>query len=119
MAVHRTTIMVCSPSLFGRLGWPCEEPGCPARSGYQGLARDFLAQVSAAPKKPSKDATPEQTASWEQQRHQQSSARISVEHAIAELKQWRPLQRWTGRRDHFQETALAIADLVSERAATR
>jgi hypothetical protein len=28
------------------------------------------------------------------------------------------LQRWTGRRDHFQETALAIADLVSERAAT-
>jgi DDE superfamily endonuclease/Helix-turn-helix of DDE superfamily endonuclease len=88
-------------------------------SGYQGLARDFPSQVSAPPKKPGKDATPEQTASWEQQRHQQSSARISVEHAIAEPKQWRPLQRWTGRRHYFQETALAIAGLVSDRAATR
>ena len=88
-------------------------------SGYQGLARDFPAQVSAPPHKPSKDATPETTAQWEQQRHQQSSARICVEHAIAEPKQWRPLQRWTGRRDYFQETALAIAALVSDRAATR
>jgi hypothetical protein len=52
-------------------------------------------------------------------RHQQSSARICVEHAIAEPKQWRPLQRWTGRRDDFQETALVIAGLVSDRAVTR
>ncbi len=88
-------------------------------SGYQGLARDFPAQVSAPPKKPGKDATPEETTLWEQQRHQQSSARICVEHAIAEPKQWRTLQRWTGRRDHFEETALAIAGLVSDRAATR
>jgi hypothetical protein len=27
--------------------------------------------------------------------HQQSSRRICVEHAIAELKQWRSMQRWT------------------------
>ena len=27
--------------------------------------------------------------------------------------------RWTGRRDYFQETALAIAGLVSDRAAMR
>jgi hypothetical protein len=88
-------------------------------SGYQGLARDFPGQVSAPPKKPGKNAPAGQAALWEQQRHQQSSARICVEHAIAEPKQWRPLQRWTGRREYFQETALAIAGLVSDRAATR
>jgi hypothetical protein len=88
-------------------------------TGYQGLARDFPGQVSAPPKKPGHDALPEETARWEQQRHQQSSRRICVEHAIAEPKQWRPLQRYLGRRDHFQETALAIAGLVSDRAATR
>jgi hypothetical protein len=42
-----------------------------------------------------------------------------VQHAIAEPKQWRPLQRYLGRREYFQETALAIAGLVSDRAATR
>lgn len=88
-------------------------------TGYQGLARDFPGQVSAPPKKPGKNAAPGETARWEQQRHQQSSRRICVEHAIAEPKQWRPLQRWTGRRDRLQETALAIAGLVSDRAAAR
>jgi hypothetical protein len=88
-------------------------------AGYQGLTRDFPAQISAPPKKPAKDAPPEETARWEQQRHQQSSARICVEHAIAEPKQWRPLQRYLGRRDYFQETALAIAGLVADRAAMR
>jgi hypothetical protein len=90
-----------------------------ADAGYQGLARDFPTQVSAPPKKPGKDAPPEETARWEQQRHQQSSQRICVEHAIAEPKQWRTMQRYLGRREHFQETALAIAGLVSDRAATR
>jgi hypothetical protein len=88
-------------------------------TGYQGLARDFPAQASAPPKKPGKHASPEETARWEQQRHQQSSQRICVEHAIAEPKQWRPLQRYLGRREHFEETALAIAGLVSDRAAAR
>jgi hypothetical protein len=88
-------------------------------SGCQGLARDFPAQVSAPPKKPRKDASPEETARWEQQRHQQSSQRICIEHAIAEPKQWRTLQRWTGRREYFEDTALAIAGLVSDRAAAR
>ena len=90
-----------------------------ADSGYQGLARDFPGQVSAPPKKPRKDAPPEETARWEQQRHQQSSQRICIEHAIAEPKQWRSLQRWTGHREYFQDTALAIAGLVSDRAAER
>jgi hypothetical protein len=90
-----------------------------ADAGYQGLARDFPGQVSAPPKKPGKNAPPGDAARWEQQRHQQSSQRICVEHAIAEPKQWRTLQRWTGRREYFQETALAIAGLVSDRAAAR
>jgi DDE superfamily endonuclease len=90
-----------------------------ADSGCQGLARDFPGQVSAPPKKPGKDAPPEDTASWEQRRHQQSSQRICIEHASAEPKQWRSLQRYLGRREHFQETALAIAGLVSDRAAAR
>lgn len=88
-------------------------------SGYQGLARDYSEQVTAPPKKPRKDAPPEDLARWEQQRKNQSSQRICVEHAIAEPKQWRPLQRYIGRREHFQDTALAIAGLVSDRAAER
>jgi hypothetical protein len=90
-----------------------------ADAGYQGLARDFPAQVSAPPKKPRKDAPPEETASWEQRRHQQSSERICTGHAIAESKQWRSLHRWVGRREYFEDTALAIAGLVSDRAAAR
>ena len=34
-------------------------------------------------------------------------------------KQWRPLQRYTGRREYFDETCAAIAGLVSDRAAER
>jgi hypothetical protein len=88
-------------------------------TGYQGLARDFPGQVSAPPKKPRNDTAPEETIRWEQQRHQQSSQRICVEHAIAEPKQWRPLQRYLGRREHLEQTAQAIAGLVSDRAAAR
>ena len=35
---------------------------------------------------------------------------------IGELKAWRTLQRWTGRRDYLPETIAAIAGLVSDRA---
>jgi hypothetical protein len=96
-------------------------PGVSAEvdSGYQGLARDFPGQVSAPPKKPGKDASPEDTAGWQTRRKAQSSARICIEHAIAEPRQWRSLQRWTGRRDQFKDTALAIAGLVSDRRAER
>ena len=52
-------------------------------------------------------------------RTKQSSRRICVEHANAEHKQWRPLQRYTGRRESYAETYLAIAGLVSDRAARR
>jgi hypothetical protein len=88
-------------------------------SGYQSLARDFPGQITAPPKKPGQDAPPDEVAEWEQTRKAQSSRRICVEHAIAEPKQCRPLQRYIGRRDYFDETMLAIAGLVSDRCAPR
>ncbi|HTX67125.1 MAG TPA: transposase family protein [Opitutaceae bacterium] len=88
-------------------------------AGYRGLAKEFPDQVQAPPLKPKKDATPEDTAAYETGRHKQSSERICVEHANAEHKQWRPLQRYTGRREYFDETYTAIAALVSDRAAER
>jgi hypothetical protein len=88
-------------------------------SGYQGLARDFPGQVTAPPKKPGKDAAPSQVTEREAARKQQSSRRICVEHAIAEPKHWRPLQRYIGRREYFGQTALAIGGLVSDRCAER
>jgi hypothetical protein len=87
-------------------------------SGYRGLLRDHPAQVSVPPLKPGKNAAPEAVAAWEQARHTQSSARICVEHAIADSKHWRPLQRWTVRREDLPETIRAIGSLVSDRAAT-
>ena len=88
-------------------------------AGYRGLAKQFPDQVQAPPLKPNKDAPPEETAAWDEQRHRQSSQRICVEHANAEHKQWRTLQRYLGRREHFDETCTAVAVLVSDRAAER
>jgi len=88
-------------------------------AGYQGLAKAFGGQVHPPPPKPRKDAPAEQVAAWQATRTQQSSRRICVEHANAEHKQWRPLQRWIGRRESYAETHLAIAGLVSDRAARR
>lgn len=88
-------------------------------AGYRGLAKEFPDQVQAPPLKPGKDAAPEETAAWEAQRHKQSSERICVEHANAEHKQWRTLQRYLGRRENFDETYTAIAGPVSDRAAER
>jgi hypothetical protein len=88
-------------------------------SGYQGLAKAFGDQVHAPPLKPSKDAPAEQVAVYQAARKHQSSRRICVEHAVAEPKQWRSLQRWIGRRHYYAQTHLAIAGLVSDRTAHR
>jgi hypothetical protein len=88
-------------------------------AGYRGLAKEFPGQVQAPPLKPKKDATPEEVAAWDEARHEQSSQRICVEHANAEHKQWRTLQRYLGRREDFDETYTAVAGLVSDRAAER
>jgi hypothetical protein len=87
--------------------------------GYRGLATAFPDQVLAPPRKPPKDAPAQQVARHEQARTQQSSQRICVEHAIAEHKHWRSLQRWIGHREYYAETYLAVAGLVSDRAARR
>jgi DDE superfamily endonuclease/Helix-turn-helix of DDE superfamily endonuclease len=92
---------------------------CEMDAGYRGLHRDHPGQVSVPPKKPAKDAAPEVIQAWEQARHAQSSTRICVEHAIADSKNWRPLQRWTGRRKYLPQTIQAIGSLVSDRAADR
>ena len=88
-------------------------------AGYRSLAKEFPGQVQPPPLKPKKDAPPEETAAWDALRHRQSSERICVEHANAEHKQWRTLQRYLGRREDFDETYTAIAGLVSDRAAER
>ncbi|MDT0456441.1 transposase family protein [Streptomyces sp. DSM 41527] len=87
--------------------------------GYRGLANEFPDQVSAPPKKPKDDAPLGDQYAWREQRRRQSSARICVEHANAEHKQWRPLQRFLGRRENYPATHRAIAGLVSDRAAQR
>jgi hypothetical protein len=87
--------------------------------GYRGLANEFPAQVSAAPKKPKDDAPPGERHAWRERRRRQSSRRICVEHTNAEYKQWRPLQRFTGRPETYAETHQAIAGLVSDRSARR
>jgi DDE superfamily endonuclease/Helix-turn-helix of DDE superfamily endonuclease len=87
--------------------------------GYRGLANEFPDQVSAPPKKPKDDAPLGEQHTWREMRRRQSSRRICVEHANAEHKQWRPLQRYTGRREHFAQTYRAVAGLVSDRASRR
>jgi hypothetical protein len=74
--------------------------------------------VSAPPRKsenPGKGAITGQYG-WRQAKRRQSSRRIAAGHANAGLRQWRPLQRWTGRRQDYAETHCAIAGLVSDRA---
>ncbi|MFF2518133.1 transposase family protein [Streptomyces sp. NPDC058086] len=88
-------------------------------AGYAGLAKEFPRQVTAPPKKPKNDACDGDKRAWHEARRHQSSARICVEHTNAELRQWAPLRRFTGRREIYEETHLAIAGLVSDRSAQR
>ncbi|WP_346268873.1 transposase family protein [Streptomyces sp. S1A1-7] len=71
-----------------------------ADEGYRGLANEFPDRVSAPPKKPKDDAPLGGRHAWRRQRRRQSSRRICVEHVIGEGKKWRPLQRYTGRREY-------------------
>ncbi|KOG55933.1 transposase [Streptomyces virginiae] len=96
-------------------------PGVKAKvdSGYAGLAKEFPGQVSAPPKKPKDEACDGDKYTWRETRRRHASARICVEHTNAELRQWAPLRRFTGRRETYAATHLAIAGLVSDRAAQR
>jgi DDE superfamily endonuclease len=86
-------------------------------SGYRGLANDHPDQVIAPPRKPKKDALPDQVAAYEAARTAQSSQRIPAEHAIALIKWWRTLQRFTGRRDILPAVIRAVTGLAADRAA--
>lgn len=87
-------------------------------AGYRGLAREHPEQVTAPPLKLRLGAPQARHERWEAERKYQSSQRIPVEHAIAELKWWRQLQRFTGRRDVLPETIAAVAGVVSDRMIT-
>jgi DDE superfamily endonuclease/Helix-turn-helix of DDE superfamily endonuclease len=86
-------------------------------SGYRGLANDHPEQVIAPPLKPKKDAPPQEFAAYEAVRKAQSSQRIPAEHAIALIKWWRTLQRYTGRRDVLPDIIRAVTGLAADRAA--
>jgi DDE superfamily endonuclease len=88
-------------------------------AGYRGLAKDHPGQVISPPLKPRKGAPPDEIAAYEAARKAQSSQRIPAEHAIAALKWWRALQRFTGRRDVLPDIIRAITGLASDRAAAR
>jgi hypothetical protein len=87
-------------------------------AAYRGLARDHPGQVTAPPRKPRKDAAVEVLEEYERVRHEQSSARIPVEHANAKLKAWRSVRRWDGRRDVLPEIIAAVSALAAMTAAT-
>ena len=86
-------------------------------AGYRGLAKEFPDQVQAPPLKPKKDATPEEAAACEAERHKQSSERICVEHANASTSNGEP-SSVTSDDENFDETFLAVAG-GSDRAAER
>ncbi|MGW6403067.1 transposase family protein [Streptomyces sp. NPDC055134] len=90
-----------------------------ADEGYRGLHNEYPDQISIPPRKPKTDAPLGEQHAWREYRRRQSSARICIEHAIAEHRQWRALQRHTARRETYAETHLAVAGLVSDRAARR
>ncbi|MGW4142302.1 hypothetical protein ACWELV_36975 [Streptomyces mirabilis] len=87
--------------------------------GYRGLASESLDQVSAPPRKlkgkAPNDGPVTERYGWREMKRRQSLRLICVEHANAEVRQWRPLQWYAGRR----ETHLTIDALVSDRAAER
>ncbi|WSY86683.1 transposase [Streptomyces sp. NBC_00876] len=88
-------------------------------AGHQGLAK-AVPQPGQGPAPEAEEARPAGAlAAWDADRRQQSSERIRVEHANAEHKQWRTLQRYLGRREYFDESYLAVAGLVSDRTAKR
>lgn len=88
--------------------------------GYRGLAKEFPERVSRPPKRPKgEDASLGERYASREMRRRQSSARICVQHANAEQKQWRPLQRFLGRREYYAATHRAVTGLVSDRPSQR
>ncbi|MGW3956171.1 transposase family protein [Streptomyces sp. NPDC004752] len=90
-----------------------------ADEGYRCLTNKFPRPGRPPAEEAEGRAPPGDHHAWREQRRRQSSARIHVEHSNAEYKQWRLLQRFTGPRETYPETHLAIAGLVFDRPARR
>ena len=88
-------------------------------AGYRGLAKEFPDQVQAPPLKPKKDATPEETAAYEE--HATSSHRNGSASSTPtpSTSSGGPSSDSSDDAKNFDETFLAIAGLVSDRAAER
>ncbi|MER6481205.1 transposase family protein [Streptomyces filamentosus] len=86
--------------------------------GYLGLSRDHRGKALTQPRKLRPGATLPFLEHNERQRHEHSSQRTTVEHALADHKRWKQLQRWIHRRDRLPDTYRAIAGLVSDRNTT-
>jgi hypothetical protein len=88
-------------------------------AGYRGLAKEFPDQVQAPPLKPNKDAAPEETAAL---RGRTPQAVIGTDLRRARQRRAQAMANppaLPGRREDFDETFLAVAGLVSDRAAER
>ncbi|WP_406409500.1 transposase family protein [Streptomyces sp. NBC_01643] len=86
--------------------------------GCLGHCRDHPGQAVTPPRKGNKISPPEVLEARLRARHRHSSKRITVEHALADHKRWKPLIRWTHRRENLPSTYRAIAGLVSDRNTT-
>ncbi|EMF56728.1 insertion element transposase [Streptomyces bottropensis ATCC 25435] len=73
---------------------------------------------SRHPENPGLQHCPDRVEQRERARHEHSSDRITVEHALADHKRWKQLTRWTHRRDRLPDTYRAIASLLSDRTVT-
>ena len=86
----------------------------PADAGYQELGARTGGRVVTPPHRKFKKNPPE----WYEEMHERrrkahSSRRISVEHGIGHLKDWRSLARHHGRREHMSDIVHAVAGLLS------
>ncbi|MEW1893612.1 transposase family protein [Streptomyces sp. NBC_00523] len=85
-----------------------------ADGGYQVLGAQTGGRVVTPPHRKFTKNPPEW---YEEMHHRQrkahSSRRIQVEHGISHLKNWRPLARHHGRREHMSDTIKAVAGLLS------
>jgi hypothetical protein len=125
-AIHEIRPLLAGPGFTvpGQPGLRLRSLAAPHRHGHRcwrlsGPPR--RSATSSTPRHPSQAKTrqPSRSPSTRPAPKQQSSRRICVEHAIAEPKQWRPLQRWIGRRHYDAQAHLAVAGLVSDRTAPR
>ncbi|WP_443049311.1 hypothetical protein [Streptomyces sp. NBC_00316] len=70
-------------------------------SGYQSLAKLGPKRIVVPPPKPGQAASADEITVYQRAHRHQSSERICVEHAIAEIKTWRVLKRYHGKREHL------------------